>query len=95
MNGVKERNNSNDTKLHDGFHGMKCHRRPRRWVGREMMNPVKIFKEARVMHQSMCPIKIGIVQKEGQRYRKNEITYAMCMDISVDKCVFCQRAEKK
>ncbi len=47
------------------------------------------------MHEPMCPIKISIVQQKGKHHGQNEIAAAVPMDVSVNKRVFYQRAEKE
>jgi len=45
------------------------------------MNPME---NARVMHQSMHPVEIGIVQYQQQRYRKHEIDPAILARFRVE-----------
>src|SRR5678816_3789487 len=52
-----------DPCLYRGFQRRECIRRPRCWIVRKMMYPVKPAEELPVMHQPMGPIEVRIVEK--------------------------------
>ena len=55
---------SSDPNFYYGFKGVKCIGSPWRWICRLMMYQVKEFKNFWMMHQPVCPVKIGVVNNK-------------------------------
>lgn len=49
-----------------------------------MMHEMEIFKEKLMVHHSMCPIKISIMQKNQHKRTEDKIHNSIIADIVVD-----------
>ncbi len=85
----------NDAEFDNGFKGMKCHCCPRRRVGGQMVNFVKVRKQRALVHQSVRPIKVGVVNDKREEYREHKVSNAVIMNILIYHRVLCHRSEKE
>ena len=74
-----------EQRLNHGLHGRKGIRRPRRRAVRFMMQPVKPFEHARMVHQAMRPIEIGIVKHDGHGQTEGAVKPAVIREIRVNE----------
>ena len=73
--------------LNNGLSRVKGISSKRCWIDRQVVYLMHVFKNGLPVHQSVRPVKIGVVQKDHQDDAEKEIEVAMLIDIVIDPCI--------
>jgi hypothetical protein len=83
MDGNGKKENNHDASLNDSFQRVEGIGSPGGWIGRLVVNQVKEFEQLFLVHQTVHPVKIGVMYEEHDGEDGPKINPAMVINILV------------